>query len=264
MSASMPAHLLAIPLELRQEIYDYLLHDDVGLEVVHHFRRGSASRGATAILASTNDAKVSIAWLGLSMTCKTLEAEIKAYRDAAPRRAEYRTYRLDINNIKHGITGPVTWRQIPCPPSQARRLNVNLDLSSREVHFWGDGGPMPIVRELYQTLNGILHYGPMSHRQRALAEPMSLDELNVYLITEPNSNMGRKYKYIVQFVRSLIAKGLLYSLVQRVNITSDRGDESSWGVTHKGNAVVPSQWIPYGFEWGVHANQEADSQQQEE
>jgi hypothetical protein len=96
------------------------------------------------------------------------------------------TYSMDLLlKPQRACVGPITWRSIPCAPTSVKTLVVNVfiqrDPRAPVMPFWGDGGPMCVVAQLYQSLNRFLHSGPSFGLKgdRTLEQPLVLQNLNV-------------------------------------------------------------------------------------
>jgi hypothetical protein len=101
--------------------------------------------------------RMPIPWLNLILVCKLISSELQHHLQASTNT----TYKLEVNNLKlelsQGITDKVTWRQVPCSPSEVRTIQVELVLDWM-TQFWNDGGPLSILSALYQALNCFASY----------------------------------------------------------------------------------------------------------
>lgn len=135
---------------------------------------------------------------------------------------------------------------------------------------------MPIVRELYQTLNRFLHCGPMLDARTPLAQPLKLDRLVVVvetakdygdeMVQEMDAAQAQAYwagrgedalRYVSGYVRELESTGLLDGFVGNVEVlgSSDlsataKDEDRIWVRSREKPGIVPSDWDEYGFEWG--------------
>jgi hypothetical protein len=176
-------HLLRISRELRYCIYDHVIHFDPPTDTVWDYR------GRTTFV-KTPGTNFSIPWVDLLLTCKAINEEITAFLDIQSNidKEGHRTWILELAASGCRLQ-PALWRQIPCAPAKAEVLIANLNFTER-TRFWGDGGPMPILRKLYQTLNQILHYGPALGRQVPLKQPLRLKTLVLFAAT------GTSHEYV--------------------------------------------------------------------
>jgi len=177
-------HLLRISRELRDTIYDYVIHFDPPTGTVSHYKNSFGKAGFSTTIVKAPGTDFSIPWVNLLLTCKAISTGIIVYLDVLSKvdKEEHRTWTLDLA-ASHNILKPALWRQIPCHPARAEILVANIDFADGHTSFWGDGGPMPIVRQLYQTLNRILHYGPAFGRQVPLLQPLRLKTLVLHVAT---------------------------------------------------------------------------------
>ena len=127
---------------------------------------------------------------------------------------------------------------------------------------------MPIVSELYQTLNQFLHCGPRFDTKRPLSQPIKLREVLMNVNIKSNRFVqgellapslkklrtdriaNRTVRELVSFARELESTGLLNGLVAEIRIR-DELDEWRVVVEDRNNARVPGLWSGYGFEWGI-------------
>ncbi|KAF7351215.1 hypothetical protein MSAN_01552600 [Mycena sanguinolenta] len=209
------------------------------------------------------------------LVCKTITEELRHLHASGNT-----TYELDVDNVENqargSISKTVAWRRIPCPPSSVRTLqaNVALDVGTR---FWGCGGPMPILSQLYQILNSFIHNGPLLVRGNPLSKSIHLDILIVQVcakepdVEEERANernprsydlaklnkYGKRYHRILAgYISQLVQRGLLYGAVDKIVCRSAEGefdddDEvTEWQVSFKEIRDM-SEWEQYDFGWGV-------------
>ena len=137
-------------------------------------------------------------------------------------------------------------------------MTANIELHG-DVKFWGDGGPRPIERDLYQTLNLLLHCGPRMDPGHPLPRAMKLEELIICVIyvedpdddEEMRTHVRDTFSEIYHAVETLQQTGLLWGLVDAVEV-HDRGLNLPRVIVHRSEAPsVPAHWDRYGFEWGI-------------
>ncbi|KAJ6487944.1 hypothetical protein C8R45DRAFT_994987 [Mycena sanguinolenta] len=156
-----PSLFLALPAELRLQIYDGVVHLLVDCQVGWY-------------PSSQPEPALSMPWLNLMLVCKTITEELRRHLHTGNT-----IYELDMHNLekKHRtIADEVTWRRIPCPPGSVRTLQANLFLHF-QTHLWGDGGPHAILSQLYQVLNRFVHNGPLLARRSPLVNHIHLSTL---------------------------------------------------------------------------------------
>ncbi|KAF8138073.1 hypothetical protein K438DRAFT_1996397 [Mycena galopus ATCC 62051] len=259
-SQSTPSLLLDLAAELRLQIYDAVLDLPLDCKVA----RWKPSKQP----AQTVPARLPIPWLSLMLVCKEIANELEHHIHASGNT----TYELEVDNLqsRRSIAGKVTWRQIPCPPSSARTLQAAVTFTSN-TRFWGDGGPMPILSELYQVLNCFIHNGPMLSRRSPLDKHIHLDALILQIcVMEPDPDQrgrGRNHAQAMmlerkkqlrrdlgQYISEIVDRGVLFGAVDKIVCLSadDDGDEKAieWDVCWKTIGDM-TEWNRYNFFWGV-------------
>jgi hypothetical protein len=255
--------LFKIPAEIRHEIYSNVARLAIDWPLVTRYA-GDHSRkiGFFTTLVENPGAKLSLPWLHLRLTCKAVAEDLERYMSSESFLGadENHTLVVDIIAAKHRL-GSASLRRVPCQPSHIQGLVANLDFRDR-VRFWGNGGLMGIVRDLYQTLNWILHYGPVFTRQSPLAEPLRLKTLAIRVTTgaelSENSTVHERFRFekfwkISDFIRTLRGAGFLWGYIDNISVSDELGHENHYQVEQVANARVPRHWDRYGFEWGLEA-----------
>jgi len=283
MSPTNHPSLLGLPRELRLLIYGYIRRLDVNWLVLESFHDEHDGDGYKATPVRS-DPLPCIPWLALTSTCRTIAHELGSSlwppkpehvsagaHKQAPDLTASRTYALDVELIGSEQVGQVGWQKIPCAPADARTLHVTIhcDAADTEGCLWGCGGPMPVVRSLYQLLNLFLHCGPRLDATLVLQKPVCLLEL-VIEVKEARKVLGHLdegytvydedfvrtkpseiYEQIVSFLWQFEETGLLFEYVERLRVVGS-GAASERQVRQMDGAGVPALWEGYGFEWGVH------------
>ncbi|KAF7351219.1 hypothetical protein MSAN_01553000 [Mycena sanguinolenta] len=136
MCSQAPSLFLGLPTELRLRIYEAVFDSPLDCQVTRRIRNKPPAHTVPAL---------PVPWLRLMLVCKAITEELRHLHTS-----RNTTYELEIDNLdkRHRIADEVTWRRIPCPPSSIRTLQANLTLHVGTT-FWGDGGPMPLLSELY-------------------------------------------------------------------------------------------------------------------
>ncbi|KAI0448770.1 hypothetical protein F5B21DRAFT_496492 [Xylaria acuta] len=207
---------------------------------------------------------LTVPWVNLLLTCKSVNTELAAYMSSPLILGDesLRTYTMDIYGTNDGVLRSSTWHGIPCAPSNADAVLVNIHIEYGwcywRVRTWGNGGPMPILRQLYQTLNLMLHNGPILSRASPLEHPLKLKNLNVHVTAvsgsipdPPHTDDGFKPPDTGIKCRLVTLKdvGLLQGYVDHVHISDERG-HTELAIEAVDNTGVPTFWDRYGFEWG--------------
>ncbi|KAI0205878.1 hypothetical protein F4808DRAFT_408153 [Astrocystis sublimbata] len=243
------ASLLGISRELRQQIYGYVMRLSLDYEIAK-YADGACDAGFRTCIYRNRDS-MTISWVSLLLSCKYINTELSAYMSSPSilGNEDLHTYQLDIRGTSRGTLMSSQWQRISCPPSKARRVLVNyyvgINQLDRRIHIWGSGGPMPILRQLYQTLNLLLQNGPILSRSTALQHPLNLESLHFIVIPDKICDEGG----IESFLKDLGKCGFLRGYIDRIYVKSSAGDED-FAVEGVENVEVPSFWDGYGFEWG--------------
>ncbi|KAF7351197.1 hypothetical protein MSAN_01550700 [Mycena sanguinolenta] len=210
--------LLDLPRELRLQIYDALA--DLLLDCrVDRTRQKVRTKLATVRSATT---RLPIPWLSLMLVCKTISNEMQYHIRG------YTTYILEAKNFVsvQTLADRVTWRGIPCPPSNVRTLEANLYLSLM-THCWATTMPTPVVSDLYQVLNCFIHNGPVLTRRRPLTTHIHLNTLILQIHTErylelcnPPEVIAAHRKKLWQelqwCITRVVEKGVLFGAVDKI------------------------------------------------
>jgi len=279
------ATFIGIPRELRLRIYDYLRHSPIEYQVLKGFNDDFTNGGFSAKPIRAEDQHLYLPWLNVALTCRPLAHEIQSSLISSPasatagedaeRRGESadhdRTYTLSMELIRQGQVGQVTWTTIPCAPSDVKTLVVTCNADSK-TRFWGDGGPMGIVRSLYQTFNLFLHCGPNFNATRPLPARIRLQELVVVMAVAERKNRqdgeemswSHPYRSMKSILWTLEGTGLLSGYVEKLRIVGEGDRVQDKLVVRQGGVVqdelvvqqgvvgrVPQRWAGYGFQWGL-------------
>ncbi|KAJ7716095.1 hypothetical protein B0H14DRAFT_646278 [Mycena olivaceomarginata] len=199
-----------------------------------------------------------IPWLNLILVCKLISSELQHHLQASTNT----TYKLEVNNLKlelsQGITDKVTWRQVPCSPSEVRTIQAELVLDWM-TQFWNDGGPLLILSALYQALNCFIHYGPLLSRESPLGKHIHLDTLIVQIravAPKPDERLAKMQKRLCRllqrYISVVVERGVLSGAVDKIvcRAADDDGDVIKWDVRRKPIGDM-TEWNRYQFNWGV-------------
>ncbi|KAK0338254.1 hypothetical protein LTR02_005968 [Friedmanniomyces endolithicus] len=259
------ASLLGIPPELRLQIYDSLFDEDVDYNVIKRWT-GSFQEGSFSTSPMRNpEARLTLPWLSAMLSCRTIAHEMQSLmRDHKEGDSKYTTYVMaaELGNGGDDVRD-VTWRRLPCAPSDAEVLIIECGAESDDFEPWGDGGPRNIVRSMYQTLNLFLHCGPRLdptkplpsghvHLRELVVNVRMRGEIRQYfsMSGEPVKFSRSAYTLIRDMIlRPLCYTGLLVGYVDRA-VISDGKEESEMPLKAE-RGGVPEHWHRYGFEWGV-------------
>ena len=136
------ASLLGIPPELRLQIYDSLFDEDVDYNVIKRWT-GSFQEGSFSTSPMRNpEARLMLPWLSAMLSCRTIAHEMQSLmRDHKEGDSKYTTYVMaaELGNGGDDVRD-VTWRRLPCAPSDAEVLIIECGAESDDFEPWGDGG----------------------------------------------------------------------------------------------------------------------------
>ncbi|KAF2171810.1 hypothetical protein M409DRAFT_18043 [Zasmidium cellare ATCC 36951] len=261
------ASLLGLPAELRLEIYSYVCTTDLRHTILNEWRHTHSSQyGFKSVPDLIKDEKLIIPWLSLIRTCKALAVELRAVMKEPSFLAgeQNTTYVLDLEATRGGMAlGAATWRQLPCAPGQARYLEAYYNASCG-LNTWGDGGPHGITSGLYQTLNHLIHCGPMFDMERPLPQTMHIKELRVVVEERGipareegnshyrlrNQNAETTLYSLGSIVGQIVNTGVWRGFVDKVRLST--GDKVlNWNPAEVEGAGIPEYWNRYGFDWGM-------------
>ncbi|KAH8884058.1 hypothetical protein GQ53DRAFT_829992 [Thozetella sp. PMI_491] len=257
-------YLLEIPTEVRQAIYDQVIHLDPPTEVSWSFGKWDGS------IAKTPDADFSISWVNLLLTSRAINSELQAY--LALRRGfdeGNRTWVFETACSSRGLgcLTPATWRQITCPPADIDTLVAKIFFPNPRSRFFGDGGLAPIVSQLHGAFNRIFHYGPAFGRHTPLPQPLKLKTTVLRVSTSPHPEAedihdNRFFHSISGFAEMLYNTGVLWGYVDTIRIIDEvTNEEQTLVVSFIENARMPDEWIRYGFGWGATEESVIDNNQ---
>ncbi|KAI8946139.1 hypothetical protein F4801DRAFT_583680 [Xylaria longipes] len=251
------ASFLGIPREIRQYIYNYVIRFELNYEVVKLYKDGWCNGGFSTVMCRHPVEALTVPWVNLLLTCKSVNAELGAYMSSnlTLNNEDLRTYTMDIHGSSNGSLRSSTWQKIPCSPSNVNTALVNIHIKYNPqdwcVRTWGCGGPLPILRQLYQTLNLLLHNGPILSRASPLQHPLKFKNLDVNFTVTSDGIPGAlpRETSIKCHLVTLKGVGLLRGYVDYVRINDENG-HTELAIDAVDNAGVPTSWDGYGFEWG--------------
>ncbi|KAK3681529.1 hypothetical protein LTR37_020872 [Vermiconidia calcicola] len=244
------ASFLGLPAELRLKIYEYLVHTDINCRILDNVLHTSGCRGTAARLILNPSATLSssVPWLSLLMTCRDVASELNWFMNDAAL----------LNDERNRTCA--TWRSLPCKPSQARNVVMNVKARSGSGP-WTEGGAASLARALYQMLNHVAHNGPRLERHSQLKEHMRLQELILNIdigeYTSPPAlgcNTFPDFNYaLFQGGWTQISKtGFLMGYVGKTLLRSEGKEQMEVATEWQKVPSVPGYWRGYGFQWGVN------------
>ncbi|GIZ47010.1 hypothetical protein CKM354_001011200 [Cercospora kikuchii] len=266
MSTAQQANLLGIPTELRLAIYDAILDADVDCDILDKWDEGFEDRGFWSRPSRNEQTRLDLTWCNLLLTCRTIHTELESHMS----KTRTGTYVAEIERNSHSIT-TFRWRRLDCAPRDVKSMIVEFKTEDPDCGFWGDGGPRPIVRELFQSLNLLLHCGPWLDVRYQLPELMHIGKLTIVPCfpalesgssdwdpTYAMSGARSTYAQLRSFASTICQQGIAYGAVDKFEVTMG---EETWEMEVKdcGRWEMPEGWRGYGFEWGLDQFREPSS-----
>ncbi|KAI1159160.1 hypothetical protein F5B18DRAFT_40785 [Nemania serpens] len=272
------ASFLGVPPEIRHNIYGHVICIDLDHKVITLYKDGWARTGGFSTIMHHRPEALFLPWVNLLLACRQVNAELSAYMNSGSvlENEDNRTYSMDIIGLSRGVLQAATWRRIPCHPSKVDTFSVQLRIENKKsqatrLRIWGNGGPLPVVRQLYQTLNLVLHNGPVLCRASPLSHPLKLkrmvmrvtaakasgaeDSANVTptSMTQSDSSSSDFESSVGGLINHLEHIGLLWGYIDHVQLI-DRKGQQEFAIEQVKDAGVPADWDKYGFEWGSDAS----------
>ncbi|TKA65424.1 hypothetical protein B0A55_09381 [Friedmanniomyces simplex] len=142
--------LLGIPRELRLQIYESLLDEDVNYNVLKRWTGGHGPDGFYATPIRNREAHLTLPWLSLMLSCRATASEMRSFmRDHIGGDAKHITYVMaaDLGN-GHSDLREITWQRLPCAPSDVEVLVVECGAEADGFVCWGDGGCVSSVVQM--------------------------------------------------------------------------------------------------------------------
>ncbi|KAK0300200.1 hypothetical protein LTR54_008895 [Friedmanniomyces endolithicus] len=131
----------------------------------------------------------------------------------------------------------VTWKRLPCAPSDAEVLVIECAAESDDFQPWGEWGPLPSGHlHLRELVVNVRMRGEIRQYFSMTGEPIKFSRSAYTLIRD-------------MILTPLCSTGLLVGYVDRVTI-SDGKEEYVMPLTAE-RGGVPKHWDRYGLEWGV-------------
>lgn len=264
------ATLMGIPQELRNEIFSFLFHADIGYEMVSDwrtlkFRRDREPNKFRTIIfpVRRQPATMHIPWLALMQTNRALFQQVQTFRQSRTYKQDDAnqtwTMELQSSELGLGISG-TTWRSIPCPPSEARRLRIHFKyISFREA---SDGGPTSQVSQLVQVLNHVIHCGPFMNSARLLSDPMhllSVDLLAIFKHEQMHDQLGPRWDFqrMTRWLSPLARTGALGKFVKTFHIAGRGVNPKDIDVRPRDIPEVPPIFEEHNLYFGMSRYEDA-------
>lgn len=202
--------------------------------------------------------KFSIPWTNLRLTCKTIYHELTEFMrtGSALTKLENSTWKLDMPPLRFPTRfrwtrddhfAQLVWQRLPCAPNTVRSLHLTIRIAKERqtgrTNLWREDYTAHRLQfELYQTINHILHYGPLMGVGSRLAEPIHVETVRIEVDFEADnsssevndpvhwSEQDRKdsvndlYAQVVQWC----FRGAGYWLIDKFEIVTEFGTSDVW------------------------------------
>ncbi|KAL8748953.1 MAG: hypothetical protein Q9184_007009 [Pyrenodesmia sp. 2 TL-2023] len=260
-------HLLSLPLEIREQIYDHVLDLNVSCfdtqTIQEHYAlfipRRIPRASAAAVLRCNRQIY--------------MELSQRLASRVAPTSRNGLTYELKVvlegtkPNPYHGIRIYPTWTKIPMLPiSYAKCLYVYLQgraygNSNRHFDFEGDRGLGQSTQDLLNLLARFFAYGATFNADKPMLRPQYVEELVVdvlpvevlHLHAEhdrdgPINNPDREMRESLGFLDMVAKSGLLFGRLGRISAYVDGKYKQQWKVIHQEiTEDIVKEWNRYGW-----------------
>ena len=258
---------VGLPTELRLKIYDYVIHADIDCVILKDILHTTGSNGTQAVLVPVPKQNLlcHIPWLNLLLTCNRVAWEMRSHMAESSflNEEKNRTCVLDLDVYHDSESSKpnrhVTWRSLPCSPSDAQVLVMNV--TGRGCPGpWTEGGAASLARALYQLLNHLLHKGPRIVTGHILPEHMVLRELILNINIGENTQQPAlgcntiadyNYRLFVGGWEQISKTGFLSGYLENTKLRGIGEDvsEKDIGVQWQKVPAIPGYWRGYGFQW---------------
>lgn len=276
--------LLALPREVRDEIYAILLQSPIApppnpKEAGPRYKE-QADKGTwdhrEVLYPRPSTPRAASSAASLSQCNRQLCQEISALA-TSPALLKDTTHELDVM-LKNTMLWP-TWTCLPAPEElQIRHLRVNLrmfDVVQGSGLFWGDGGPGLAFVPLFRLLNRLLHHGPSFLYPGTIDRGLKIETLSIHLLfcsdnsidrcghldfeKEDDPKNGKRsaghrmriYGIICSYMGRVVDQGLLFGKVAHLEIHHGYEVESFEIQDRKPDEKEMAEWRSWDFDWGI-------------
>ncbi|PPJ52367.1 hypothetical protein CBER1_10747 [Cercospora berteroae] len=255
MAHSGEVHLLRLPTEIRCLIYQGILRLDMNCDLFQYWREVPNWRngGRVQRVKRRPYVKFSIPWTNLRLTCKTIYYELTEFMrtGSALNKIENSTWKLDMPLLRFPTRfrrarddhfAQLVWQRLPCAPHTVRSLHLAIcipkERQTGRPNLWReDYTALRLQFELYQTINHILHCGPLMGVSSRLSEPIHVETVRIEVdfeaddsSSEVNDIVHWSEQHRKDSVNNLHAqivqwcfKGMGYGLIDKFEIVTEFG-----------------------------------------
>ncbi|KAL8718566.1 MAG: hypothetical protein Q9225_004313 [Loekoesia sp. 1 TL-2023] len=259
-------HLLSLPPEVRDQIYDAILDLDAPPTDPKYVGYKQIEKGFTCRLhLPTRAPQASSATL---LSCnRQLHNELSQAisRRACSASKTGLTYSLDLlvegadrRKDEYEHLSP-TWTKMPALPIKyAKSIHVNFKVQNYPgLIFWGAGGPGQTTQSLMNLLSRFFAYGPTFDEDSTIPTPPDFVEeliIEVLLVEDPQNGIldhhERRSKVVggLLLLDLVVHSGLLAGKLGKISICVDGAIKKQWVVTEEANVEkTAKEWSCYGW-----------------
>jgi hypothetical protein len=138
------ASLLGLPAELRLQIYEEVIHEEVNYNPIARFWEVDDIREIYFVRVRNPEARLHLSWIQLLRCCHTTAEEVRGMVEGLTGRESNhhtgeivkdaaRTWVMTLGMPKSNRADRnVTWQRIPCAPSEVRHLEMHCQINDTE------------------------------------------------------------------------------------------------------------------------------------
>lgn len=253
--------LLALPLELREQIYKQCLRANIDITIpTETFPRSREGRLGEELFAlgdraapQDNESK-SKEWrllplLTLSLTCRAIFQDLRSMFESlsSSSQDDIVTWVCTLN-LAWSTESSLVWTSVPCPPKYLKNLVVHCNQPGGVYHLLGDGGPDITMNVPFDIFKYFIFNGPTLRMGPPLKTPIHLNLLTFRVV--PNEVYNRADLYQVSVLAKHLASPMFRGAVDQIREEHDGLPVNEYNAIRQ----VPEdsrveRWAVYGFVW---------------
>ncbi|GIZ38757.1 hypothetical protein CKM354_000216100 [Cercospora kikuchii] len=197
MAPSQRICLLSLPTEIRCLIYEGILRLNMNCNLFQYWCEAPYWRhgGHFQRIVRRPYVKFSIPWTNMRLACKTIYYELTDFMrtGSALNNLETNTWKLDMPLLRFPTMfswtrdyhfAEMTWQRLPCTPHNVHSLHLTTRIPKERQtgrpSLWCEKYTAHRLQfELYQTINHVLHCGPLMRVGSRLAEPIHVETVRI-------------------------------------------------------------------------------------
>ena len=232
------ASLLGLPRELRLQIYIYVIHADFSSRPGKRCLAKVTTQENATKPASSAPPISQLPWCSLMLSSSAIADELHALmkESSFAQNNENTTYALDLKASPSGTElENLVWKQLFCPPHQARVLVANIISSEDQVKFYRPGMVFnfsPILSSVFQALTLFLDCGPRMDSKNPLKKHLALEELVIVLHdgrgsidhygfnegNKLNAERWRTWRQLCRAIKWVVEYGRVHRYVKKIKL----------------------------------------------